>query len=73
MIDQENAGVSCARNAGIDAAVGGTVFCGRDDYIDAQTVERVLHAMESADAEAAVFLAASVDLPMLPPNASSNS
>ncbi len=26
-----------------------------DDYIDAQTVERVLHAMESADAEAAVF------------------
>ncbi|MFR6612591.1 MAG: glycosyltransferase [Collinsella sp.] len=29
VIDQENAGVSCARNAGIDAAVGETVFCGR--------------------------------------------
>lgn len=41
---------------GIDAAVGGTVFfVDADDYIDAQTVGRVLHAMESADAEAAVF------------------
>lgn len=29
VIDQENAGVSCARNAGIDAAEGETVFCGR--------------------------------------------
>ena len=56
VIDQENAGVSCARNAGIDAAEGETVFfVDADDYIDAQMVERVLHAMESADAEAAVF------------------
>lgn len=31
------------------------LFVDADDYIDAQTVERVLHAMESADAEAAVF------------------
>lgn len=56
VIDQENAGVSCARNAGIDAAEGEVVFfVDADDYIDDQTVERVLHAMEFADAEIAVF------------------
>ena len=56
VIDQKNAGVSCARNAGIDAAEGDVVFfVDADDYIDAQTVERVLQAMSSADAEVAVF------------------
>lgn len=56
VIDQKNAGVSCARNAGIDAAEGEVVFfVDADDYIDAQTVERVLQAMGSSDAEVAVF------------------
>lgn len=56
VIDQENAGVSCARNAGIDAAEGEVVFfVDADDYVDAQTVERVLQAMASSDAEVAVF------------------
>lgn len=56
VIDQENSGVSCARNVGIDAAEGETVFfVDADDYIDAQMVERVLQAMESSDAEVAVF------------------
>ncbi len=56
VIDQENAGVSCARNAGIDAAKGEVVFfVDADDYIHARTVERVLQAMESSDAEVAVF------------------
>ena len=32
-------------------------FVDADDYIDAQTVECVLHAMESADAEVAVLAA----------------
>lgn len=56
VIDQKNAGVSCARNAGIDAAEGDVVFfVDADDYIDVQTVERVLQAMSSSDAEVAVF------------------
>ena len=56
VIDQKNAGVSCARNAGIDAAEGEVVFfVDADDYIDAQTVERVLQAMGSSDAEVTVF------------------
>lgn len=56
VIDQENVGVSCARNAGIDAAAGEVVFfVDADDYIDAQTIERVLRAMTSAEAEVAVF------------------
>ena len=81
VIDQENAGVSCARNAGIDAAEGEVVFfVDADDYIDDQTVERVLHAMEFAKTPCAPWtrerspcLAASASRPMPHPSACSSS
>lgn len=56
VIDQENAGVSRARNVGIDAAAGEIVFfVDADDYIDSQTVERVMQVMGTEHAEVAVF------------------
>ena len=47
VIHQENGGLSAARNAGIDAAVGKYImFCDSDDYVSAQWCEIMLRGVE---------------------------
>ena len=50
VIHQKNAGVSAARNAGLDAATGDYIgFVDVDDYIDEKTYETVLNAADDCD------------------------
>ena len=50
VLHQENAGVSAARNAGLDMAAGEYIgFVDADDYIDEATYETALAAMDGCD------------------------
>lgn len=52
LIDQENQGVSCARNRGIDRASGMyTLFIDPDDYVDAGSFGRILKDAETRKAQ----------------------
>lgn len=52
VIHQENAGVSAARNAGIDAATGAYIgFVDSDDWIEPNMYERMLAEAESSGAD----------------------
>ena len=54
-IEQDNAGVSAARNRGIQAATGEYLgFVDSDDYIEPEMYEKLLDALLSADADMAV-------------------
>ena len=55
VIHQENSGVSVARNAGLDAAVGDFVaFMDGDDWADADWIETQLETLHRWDADIAV-------------------
>ena len=62
VIDQANAGVSVARNAGMAKAVGVyTGFCDADDRMNAEALLSVLDKAQVVDAEMAVFNHVTVD------------
>ena len=55
IINQENAGLSAARNAGMQAAEGAYVcFCDSDDYLDAGFLADLYAAVTSEDADFAM-------------------
>lgn len=50
VIHQENSGVSRARNAGLDAAVGKYIyFCDSDDYVEKELLADTVRAMDGYD------------------------
>lgn len=52
LIDKENGGVTSARKAGIDAATGKyTIFVDADDWIPAQTIERLTEVAETNETD----------------------
>ncbi len=58
VIEQENQGVSAARNTGMDAARGKyMMFVDSDDYIEPDVIGRVLEVAERNQAELCFFLA----------------
>lgn len=54
VIHQENTGVSCARNRGLDAALGTCVtFCDSDDSLEPDWLQRLVEALESGNTDSA--------------------
>ena len=52
LIEQENQGLACARNAGLDYALGTYIaFIDSDDYIEPEFLERLHEAAQREDAE----------------------
>lgn len=52
VLHQQNAGLSAARNAGLDASTGSLIgFIDSDDYIDSNMFEDLLRALEMNDAD----------------------
>lgn len=57
LISQENKGVSCARNAGIDYATGEyLIFCDGDDYVRPDYTETLVKGIEDADIAACGYV-----------------
>ena len=55
IISQKNAGVSCARNKGIDKVTGKYIyFCDSDDYLELDTIEKMVDIYRQYDVELVV-------------------
>ena len=56
VIDQENGGLSAARNTGIEAAKGRYIqFIDSDDYVEPVLLERCIHKLKETEADMVVF------------------
>ena len=55
VIHQQNAGVSCARNAGLEICTGDLIsFVDSDDWLDLQMFEKLVSCLSENDADAAM-------------------